>query len=50
MLRYILAPKRDEATGKWRKLHNEELYDLYFSPNIVRTIKSRKIKWGGVGV
>ena len=41
MLRRIFGPKRDEVTGKWRKLHNEELNDLYFSTNIVPVIKSR---------
>jgi hypothetical protein len=40
----IIGPKRDEVTGEWRKLHNEELNDLYSSPNIVRVIKSRRIK------
>jgi hypothetical protein len=39
----IFGPKRDEVTGKWRTLHNEELHDLYSSPNIVRVIKSRRI-------
>jgi hypothetical protein len=47
VLRRIFGPKRDEATGEWRKLHNEELYDLYSSPNIIRTIKSRRMKWAG---
>jgi len=47
VLRKIFGPKRDEVTGEWRKLHNEELYDLYFSPNIIRVIKSRRIKWTG---
>jgi hypothetical protein len=41
MLRNILGPKRDEETGKWRRLHNEELHDLYPSPNIIRAIISR---------
>jgi len=40
-------PKRDEVKGKWRKLHNEELNDLYSSPNIFRMIKSRKTRWVG---
>jgi hypothetical protein len=40
-LRRIFGPKRDEATGEWRRLHNEELNDLYSSPNIIRVIKSR---------
>ena len=39
--------KRDGVTGEWRKLHNEELNDLYSSPNIVRVIKSRRMKWTG---
>jgi hypothetical protein len=39
----IFGPKSDEATGDWRKLHNEELHDLYFSPNIIRMIKSRRM-------
>ena len=45
MLRRIFAPKRDEVTGEWRKLHNEELNDLYCPPNIVRVIKSRRMRW-----
>ena len=40
-------PKRDEVTGEWRKLHNEELNDLYCSPNIVRGIKWRRMRWAG---
>jgi len=47
VLRRIFGTKRDEVTGEWRKLHNEELYDLYCSPNIVRVVKSRRIKWAG---
>jgi len=47
VLRRIFGAKRDEVTGEWRKLHNEELNDLYCSPNIVRIIKSRKIRWAG---
>jgi hypothetical protein len=45
VLRRIFGPKRDEVTGKWRKLHNEELRDLYSSPSIIRIIKSRRIRW-----
>jgi hypothetical protein len=45
LMRRIFRPKRDEVTGEWRKLHNEEVDDLYFSPNIVRVIKSRRIRW-----
>jgi hypothetical protein len=47
VLRRICGPKRDEVTGEWRKLHNEELHDLYTSPTIVRVIKSRRIRWAG---
>jgi len=47
VLRRIFGPKRDEVTGEWRKLHNEELNDLYSSPNIVRVIKSRSMRWAG---
>jgi hypothetical protein len=47
VLRRIFGPKRDEATREWRKLHNEELNDLYCSPNIVRVIKSGRMRWVG---
>jgi len=47
MLRRILGLKRDEVTGEWRKLHNEELNDLYCSPKIVRVIKSRRMRREG---
>jgi hypothetical protein len=43
----IFGPKRDEMTGDWRKLHNEELNNLYSSPNIIRMIKSRRMRWAG---
>ena len=45
MLRRVFGPKRDEVTGEWRKLHNEQLNYLYSSPNIVPVIKSRIIRW-----
>jgi hypothetical protein len=44
VLRRIFGPKRDEVTGEWRKLHNEELSDFYSSPSIIRIIKSRRIR------
>jgi len=47
VLRRIFGPKRDEVTGEWRKLHNEELNDLYCSPNILRVVKSRRVRWAG---
>jgi hypothetical protein len=47
VLRRIFGLKRDEVTGEWRKLHNEELRDLYSSPSIIRMIKSRRIRWAG---
>jgi hypothetical protein len=43
----IFGSKRDEVTGEWRKLHNEELHDLYSSPSIIRIIKSRRMRWAG---
>jgi hypothetical protein len=45
VLRRIFGPKRDEVMGEWRKLHNKELHDLYSSPNIIRIIKSRRMRW-----
>ena len=47
VLRRIFGPRRDEVTGEWRRLHNEELNDLYSSPNIVRVLKSRRMRWTG---
>ena len=47
VLRKVFGPKRDEVTGEWRKLHNEELSDQYSLPNIVRVVKSRKMRWAG---
>ena len=47
VLRRVFGPKRDEVTGEWRKIHNEELSDLYSLPNIVRVVKSRRMRWAG---
>ena len=47
MLRKIFGPRRDEVRGEWRKLHNEELNDLYYLPSIVRVIKSKRMRWAG---
>ena len=47
VLRRVFGPKRDEVTGEWRKLHNEELSDLYILPNIVRVVKSRRMRSAG---
>ena len=47
VLRRVFGPRRDDVTGEWRKLHNEELNDLYCSTNIVRVIKSGRIRWVG---
>jgi hypothetical protein len=45
VLRRIFGPKRDEVMGGWRKMHNEELRDLYSSPSIIRIIKARRMRW-----
>jgi hypothetical protein len=47
VLRRIFGTKRDETVGGWRKLHKEDLHYLYFSPNIIRMIKSRRMRWEG---
>jgi hypothetical protein len=49
VLRKVFGPKRDEVTGKWRKLHDEELNYLFSLPNIVRVVKSRKMRWARYG-
>jgi hypothetical protein len=46
--RRIFGPKRDEVTGEWRKMHDEELHDLYSSPSIIRMMKSRRTRWAGM--
>jgi len=47
VLRRVFEPKRCEVTGEWRKLHNEELSDMYYLPNILRVVKSRRMRWAG---
>jgi len=47
MLRRIFGPRKDEVTGEWRRLYNEEINDFYSSPNIVRVIKSGRMRWAG---
>jgi hypothetical protein len=47
VLRRIFGPTRDEVKGEWRRLHNEELHAVYSSPNIIRVIKSRRLRWAG---
>jgi hypothetical protein len=47
VLRRIFGPRRNEVTGEWRKLHNEELHDLYSSTSIIRIMKSRRMRWAG---
>jgi hypothetical protein len=47
LLRRIFGPKRNEVTGEWRRLHNKELYAVYSSPNIIRVMKSRRLRWAG---
>ena len=48
VLRRIFGSKRDEVTGEWRELHNEELSNLYYSSNIIQVIKSRRMRWAGL--
>jgi hypothetical protein len=47
VLRRIFGPKRDGVTGEWRKVHNQQLHDLYSSPSIIRIMKSRRMRWAG---
>jgi hypothetical protein len=47
VLRRIFGPKRDEVTGEWRKFHSEELHNWYSSPDIIRQVKSRRMRWAG---
>jgi hypothetical protein len=47
VLRRIFGPKRNEVTGEWRKLHNEELHDLYSSPSVIRIMKARRVRCAG---
>ena len=47
VLRRIFGPKRDEVIGEWRRLHNKEIYALYSSPNIIRVMKSSRLRWAG---
>jgi hypothetical protein len=47
VLRRIFGPKKDEVTGEWRKLHNEEFHDLYSSPSIITRIRARRMRWAG---
>jgi hypothetical protein len=47
VLRRIFGPKRDEVTREWRKLHHEELHDLYFLPSIIRIVKAKRMRWAG---
>jgi hypothetical protein len=49
VLRRIFGPKRDTVTGEWRKLHSENLHNVYPSPNIIRQIKLRRMRWAGYG-
>jgi hypothetical protein len=48
VLRRIFGPKREVVTGEWRKLHNEELHDLYSSPSIIRITKARRMRWASI--